>query len=178
MENLRGTKAFTHVSFRIPIELRTSLEEEGKRRNTNVNALVNQILGRYMAFDRKADDERAVVLEKITFERILSQIPAEVLADIGGDLGPKIVKRLLAFYAIQPNLSSLVESYFEPMGSFSGWYHFRMSRTGPNPTLVFEHDNGPGWTAFLERYIAGVITSVLGIQPRIEANDSFVVVRF
>ena len=48
----------------------------------------------------------------------------------------------------------------------------------PKLKLILTHEWGHKWTEFLGKYIDGVIQSILGVKPLIEAEDDTVIVEF
>jgi len=80
----------------------------------------------------------------------------------------------LLFLDIDFNLDELIEHYFEPVSSYSGWYTFNTAMHGANRILMFRHSYGPKWSAFLKQYIASIIKSATGIEPEVTIEDGLV----
>jgi hypothetical protein len=176
MERRAHRKSSVHVNFRIPLELKIELEDEAKRHNMNLNALVTQIMTKHMTYDRKIERPGSVVLRKELFSRILDKVSVEEMERIGSAFGPKIVKRAFGFLDIGLDLDNLVNHYFQPMGSYSGWYRFNMIEGNPTK-LLLEHEYGLNWSVFLKYYNTGLIKSITGVEPEVEADDSLITIR-
>ncbi len=163
--------SFLHVSLRIPARLRNQLDEEAKRRNITLNSLINAILSKYLSFDKIVEGTKAVPLSRAFLDEILEITSTEEMESIAMKLGPKVVRKSFAFRGVPFNLDNLIEFYFEPLSAHSGWYSFNTYFEGTTRILVFEHSLGTKWTAFLKRYIAGIVRSANGTEPEVTIED-------
>lgn len=93
MQNLGNRKQFSHLSIRVSTDLRKDLEKDARRKGIPVNALVNRLLERHIAFDRMTDFDHSIVLERGCFAKIVEKMKGEDLVQIARSLGPKTVKR-------------------------------------------------------------------------------------
>lgn len=167
-----------HLSFRIPENLRRELNKEAERQRINLNALANRILTKYVDFDRIAEHEHSIILDRRIFSSIIEVASGEDLESLGRELGPRLVKQTFEFFGIEPTVEILVSRYFEPMGAYSGRYQSNVVGNAPDLKLILEHDYGVKWSAFLAEYTRGVIKSLLGTEPRIELNSDLIKVEF
>jgi len=171
-----SNKKFVHVSFRIPTEVKAALEMEAKRRRTNVNSLVGQILAKYTSFDRIIEHIEAIPLNKPLFVGILDKIELGEMEEFGKELGPKLVKKTFAFLSLEFDIDGLIQNYFEPVSMYSRWYSFNVAGSGVNRRLLFEHPFGAKWSAFLKLYLGGIIRSATGSEPRINVDEGLVTI--
>jgi hypothetical protein len=167
---------FVHVSFRILVEVMADLTREAKRRAINVNALVGQILAKYASFDRIVEHVEAVPLNKLLFMGMLDAIEIGEMERLGRELGPRLVKKTFAFLSLEFDIDGLIQNYFLPVSMYSRWYSFNIAGSGANRRLMFEHPYGPKWSAFLKQYIAGIIKSATGSEPRITVDEGLVTI--
>jgi hypothetical protein len=105
---------------------------------------------------------------------MLDSIQTEEMERLGRELGPRVVKQTFAFLGLNFDLEGLIEHYFQPVSSFSRWYTFNVVGSGANRKLMFEHQYGRKWSAFLKQYIGGIIKSATGTEPRITIDDGLV----
>lgn len=178
MQDPENQKHSSHLSIRMPYVLGKDLEKEAKRQRTTVNALVNRVVERYLAFDRMAGYDRSVVLEGRCFGKIIEKMSAEDLIQIARNLGPKTVKRDFAFFGITPNLDNLVSKHLEPTGAYSDRFDFNASGENPNLRLVLTHEYGRKWSEFLAEYYDKVIESILGTRASVTIEDDHVTIEF
>jgi hypothetical protein len=148
MENRK--RQFIHFSIRIPINVKDELESEAELQKTNLNSLINQILAKHVSFDRIANHMKVMPLNQYLFSGMLDNVPLEAIEAIGKELGPRNVKRTFAVLGFNYDLDHLIQSYFQPVSSYSGWYTFNIVGKGSDRKLVFEHSHGPKWSAFLK----------------------------
>lgn len=177
MRMSQGRK-FVHVSVRIPIELKSELENAARRQDTNFNSLVNHVLSRYASFERITNQMEAIPVNRFLFDEMLNDVPTEEMERIGKKLGPKLVKQAFAFLNLDYDMDGLIRHYFRPVSSFARWYSFDMAGSGSNRRLMFEHNHGSKWSVFLKHYIAGIVKSATGSEPRVAIDDSLVTVYY
>ena len=165
------SKSFVHVSVRLPSELRDQLRIEAKRSHNNFNSLINDVLEKHVSFDRITEHVRAVPVNLYLFSEMLRNVPVEQMEAVGKELGPRLIRQTFTFLGIEYDLESLIQYYFEPVGAYSRWYSFNMAGRPPNRKLMFEHQYGRKWSAFLRYYVGGIIKSATGNEPRITVDD-------
>lgn len=169
-------KKFVHVSYRIPMEARVALAREAKRLGINENALVNRVFAKFVFFDRIADFLEAVPLNKRLFNGMLGTIEASEMASLGRELGSSRIKRMFSFLNIDFDVDNLITYFFQPLSTYSKWYDFNIVRTGTSAKLMFEHPYGAKWSAFLGQYLAAIIRSATGTEPRTTADEELVTI--
>jgi hypothetical protein len=162
---------FIHVSLRLPERVRKQLKEEAKHRNITLNSLINAILAKYDSFDKTLEGTKAIPLSGAFFHELLEITSINQMDSITKKLGPSVIRKSFAFQGIAFNLDNLIECYFEPLSAHSGWYSFNTYLQGMSRILIFEHSHGPKWTAFLKRYIAGIIRSATGTEPEVAIEE-------
>ncbi len=171
----RGSK-FDHISLRVDHEIKTQIEKDAKKRKINLNSLINLILTKYVSFDSLIEQSEAVPLNKSLFMSILESIETEEMERIGKELGPVAVRQTFAFQGLNFDLEGLIEHYFQPVSSFTKCYTFNVVGTGASRRLMFQHQYGRKWSAFLKQYIGGMIKSATHTEPRIAIEDGLVIV--
>ncbi len=178
MEYLKPRRRFVHASFRIPLDLKEKLETEAEAKNDNLNALVNQVLAKHVTFDLMAEHTGTIVLEKLLFSEIIDRVTTDELEAIGKELGPKVVNQWYGFLNIRNDFDSLIRHYFRPMSAYSGWYRFNSVGSGSSQRMMFEHEYGPAWSAFLKQYVAGTIKSIMEVEPKVTTKEGLVILHF
>jgi hypothetical protein len=101
----------------------------------------------------------------------LDIISIEEIESIATKLGAKVVRQSFASQGIEFNLENLIESYFEPLSEYSGWYQFNWRFVGTSRKLTFTHSHGLKWTAFLKLYYAAIIRSATGVEPEVAVDE-------
>jgi hypothetical protein len=165
-----------HVSFRILVEVMAGLKRVAEQRAISVNSLIGQILVKFLFFDRIAEHVEAVPLNKLLFTGMLDLIEIGEMERLGRELGPKLIKKTFAFLSLEFDIDGLIRNYFLPVATYSRWYSFSVAGSGANRRLLFEHEYGPKWSAFLKQYIAGIIKSATGSESRITVDEGLITV--
>jgi hypothetical protein len=176
MENPSSNQKFVHVSLRMSRETKAKLKAEAEQRGISFNNLTNQIIQRHVAFDRIVEKVGGIPLSRALFESMLNQVSIEGMEAIGKELGPKLIRQAFKILGFSYDLESLIKTYFEPLSTYSGWYSFSVSRTGQERRLLFEHNHGQKWSAFLGQYVGGIITAAIGREPQVAIEDGLVTV--
>jgi hypothetical protein len=171
----KSNERSVYLSIRMRRHLKDQLTADARRHKTNLNALINTTLEKHVSFDSISEHVRAIPVNQNLFAAMLESVSEERMEGIGIELGPRLIRNTFLFLNIKYDLDNLIEHYFEPLGSFSGWYNFSSTEGGPNRKLIFEHTHGPKWSAFLKRYIAGIIKAATGVEPRITLEDGLLV---
>jgi len=168
------SSAFIHISVRISAKLRNRLKREAKRRHVTLNSLINEILARHDTFDKILETMKAIPLSEELFRAWLQRTSQEEMEGMAKNIGPSVVRRSFASRGIEFNLDNLIESYFEPLSDYSGWYQFEWDFVGASRKLIFTHSHGPKWTAFLRRYYAALIGAATGAEPSVTVEEGVV----
>ncbi len=147
------------------------MEREAKRRHVTLNSLINAILAKYDSFDKILEGTKAIPLSGAFVAELLEIASIEQMENIAKKLGAKVVRQSFASQGIEFNLDNLIESYFEPLSEYSGWYQFDWRLAGTSRKLIFTHSHGAKWTAFLRRYYAAIIRSATGVEPDVTFED-------
>jgi hypothetical protein len=164
-------KNFVHISLRLPTPLRNQLKEEAEHRKVTLSSLINTVLLNFVSFNKILASAKTIPVSGAFLRELIEVASTEQMESIGKKLGPKVVRQAFAFMGVPFSLDNVIKHYFEPLSSESGWYIFNTSFEGTNRKLMFSHSHGPQWTAFLKRYIAGIIYSATGSEPEIAIVD-------
>ncbi len=92
-ESNNGSVTF---SSRISKNIFTVIEKEAKSKNISTNALINNILGKYVSLERHANDIELVSLTKRSIIQIFSQMDEHTIKQIAQEVGG-VVHRELVF---------------------------------------------------------------------------------
>ena len=131
-----------HISVRIPAKLRNRLNKEAKGRHITLNSLITAILEKYDSFDKILQGAKAIPLSEAFFVEILEITSIEEIENVARKLGAKVVRQSFASQGIEFTLDNLIESYFEPLSEYSGWYQFNWLFADTSRKLIFAHSHG------------------------------------
>ncbi len=165
-----------HVNFKIPSEVHNSLERAAIDDKLSLNALVNQILSRYVSFEKTTVDE-PVLIPKFLFAELIKAFPEEQAKAAGALLGAKL-RQDFAFHGIRQDSQAILNFHLRQMGAYSRWYNLEVSRTDVRIRAALLHGYGQNWSAFLTQYYQSAIKAVTGADPRIEHEGGTIVITF
>ena len=165
-----------HVNFKIPSEMYNTLQKAAMEDNLSLNALVNQILSKYVSFERTMVDE-PVLLPRQLFAELIKAVPEEQAKATGTLLGATL-RRDFAFHGINLDSESILNFHLQRMGEYSGWYDLEVSRIDARIRAALLHEYGQNRSAFLTKYYQSAIRTVTGADPRIENEGGALVITF
>lgn len=140
----------SNITLSIPDTILRQLRHDSGFENVSVNQKVNNILLRWLFLYRAVDINRAVVIPRETWAKVMESLEEDVLSsaiDYGGD----VVAATLAQNDIEPSIENLVDYVFNKISLYSStvshFHHYRDK--SDNLCLVFEHSLGKKWSGAL-----------------------------
>jgi len=161
-------------TFRVPQESLKRLDAEAKNRDVSVNALLNQILTKYLTFDLFGEKANPIIIAEATLLALMDHLTPEQLEQAGNKAGSKVLSSLLVHYNIKPTLDSVLEYYIRPMSKYSGWFSSKYYEEEKKITL--HHTFGLKWSYFLKGHVGASIRSVLKVEPKIDISESSAII--
>jgi hypothetical protein len=165
-----------HTSIRISENLMDVLEEDAFHQNISCSFLITRILMKYVFFDRLANQVEAITMNGSLFTDVLADIPQETLESIGKKRGSSLWMDAFSFANLNWDLESLIKHLFEPGAQYSRWYKFNVVKSSSTTKLIFAHDYGRKWSAFLASYLGSIVNSATARQPKIGFDDKMVTI--
>ncbi|MDE2588394.1 MAG: hypothetical protein KGL95_01840, partial [Patescibacteria group bacterium] len=150
------------------------LEKESARRNSNPSALLNQILAKWLTFDAPLEKIDPVTFTRHCVEALISKMDTDTLREIARDQATRNFGSLLSLFHGNLSISSIIESYYDNFGKYSGWYSFSCENIRNLYRLTFHHTKGLKWSQFIAEYNQIILERV---SERVECHvDNNVVV--
>lgn len=150
------------------------LQKESVVRISNPSALLNQILRKWLSFDSPLDKMGIVTFTDSCLEAMISKMDTDTLREIARDQATRNFGALLALFHGNLILSSIIESYYENFGRYSGWYSFSCESIRNLYKMTFQHTRGLKWSQFVAEYNRVILEKV---SERVECHvDNNVVV--
>ena len=159
MSDPRKEKA-SRRTFSINENILHGLEKESARRDSNPSALLNQILAKWIFFDSPLEKIDPVTFTETCVEAIISAVDIDKLRDIARDLAMRNFGALLALFQGNLSISSIIDSYYENFGRYSGWYSFSCENIRNLYRLTFQHTKGLKWSQFIAEYNQVILEKV------------------
>lgn len=142
----------SNVTLSIPDSILRQLRHDSNFENVSINQKVNNILLRWLFLYRAVDINKAVVIPRETWVKVMELLEEDILSravDHGGD----VVAATLAQNDIEPTIENMIEFVFNKISLYSGtishFHHY--TDKSDNLCLVFEHSFGKKWSGVLGR---------------------------
>jgi hypothetical protein len=160
-------------TFRIRQEWDSILQEEAARQGVSVNVLLNKILRKYSLYSRWTDRNDDITLPQRTLKEIIGTVQAERLAEAGAKSGALDAINLVNSMGLQMNYDSFVYLITEHLGgpNFARWFHCFYHTQGNMDIFHLQHDFGPGWSVYLEKYILSFLHSLADAEAKTNLYD-------
>jgi len=173
MNDPRREKAVRRT-FSINENILQGLEKESDRRNSNPSALLNQVLAKWLSFDSPLEKIDPVTFTRHCVEALVSKMDTDTLREIARDQAMRNFGSLLSLFHGNLSISSIIESYYDNFGKYSGWYSFSCESIRNLYRLTFHHTKGLKWSQFIAEYNHVILDKV---SERVECHvDNNVVV--
>ncbi len=147
------------VSFRLDPELRAGLEEEASKAGLNLNALVSQILRRYMSWERFAFKLRFLPVSKNLAREVFQALPTSTVEQLSKRLGENSAREhiLFLFQKVSPQtvlrFMDLWISHFDACEHrFDGKQHH----------ITIHHDINSNFSIFIKGYVSSLLRGTVG----------------
>jgi len=163
-------------TFRIPSSVARKVMEEARRREVSANSLLNQLLVRFVDFERFRPRLDVACLNLAVLKSLARHLDSSVLAKEGEKLGAGAIDFLkISGRPIDP------ESYRffvqKILGDYAGWFTYEAQQTGNLMRLALHHKYGKGWSIFLHSYLNSALKK-MSVQGRVELTGDILEVSF
>jgi len=160
-------------TFRIRQEWDSVLQEEAARQGVSVNVLLNKLLRKYSLYSRWTDRNNAVSFPQRTLREILKTVQVESLAEAGTKSGALDAINIVNSMGLTLNYESFVYLITEHLGGphFARWFQCFHHTQGNKDIFHLQHDLGPKWSVFLEKYILAFLKSITDTEATTRVYD-------
>lgn len=165
-------------SIRIEDGVYAILQKEASSRSVSVNNLVNQILNRYVEFDRFVVKFQFLFFHKNLVLRGLQGFNEKDVRGVGNGVGAAFAKDALLTIGLPFNKDSMKYFIETIVSGYKNFCKCERHPVGNKELFYLRHDLGPKWSAFLSGYVSGAFKSVLGqelVLDTLEDGISFTV---
>ena len=147
------------------------LRKEAATRAISFNTLTNEILDKYVNFDRFMFNFELMVLHKRMLIRQFLELRDETIRSIGEGEGATFVRQILTTTGRALNKESMVYFVDTVASRYQDYCRCERHTTGEKERFVLRHDLGRKWTEFLSAYLAAAFKSVLRQDIHLEVGD-------
>jgi hypothetical protein len=147
------------------------LRKEAATRAISFNTLTNEILDKYVNFDRFMFNFELMVLHKRMLIRQFLELHDETIKSIGEGEGAVFPKQILTTTGRALNKQSMVYFVDTVVSRYQDYCRCERHTTGDKERFVLRHDLGAKWTEFLNAYLTSAFKSVLRQDIKLEVGD-------
>jgi hypothetical protein len=147
------------------------LRKEAATRAISFNTLTNEILDKYVNFDRFMFNFELMVLHKRMLIRQFLELHDETIKSIGEGEGAAFPKQILTTTGRALNKQSMVYFVDTVVSRYQDYCRCERHTTGDKESFVLRHDLGAKWTEFLSAYLTSAFKSVLRQDITLEVGD-------
>jgi hypothetical protein len=160
-------------TFRIRNEWDNVLQKEAARQGVSVNVLLNKLLRKYSLYSRWSNRKNDASFPRQTLREILKTIQVESLAEAGTKSGALDAVNIVNSMGLTLNYESFVYLITEHLGGphFARWFQCFHNTQGNKDIFHLQHDLGPEWSVFLEKYVLSFLRSMTDTEATTRVYD-------
>lgn len=171
MAKSKSGRVVTH-SVRMEERLYKSIKEEASTRSISFNNLVNQVLQKYIEFDRFVPKFQFMLFHKKLITNGLEGLSDDAIDRRGEAMGAPFAKDLLLTMGLPLNRDSFLYLVDTILPLYKNFYSCEKQGAGDQQEFYMRHDLGRKWSLFLKGYISSAHKGVLGQDVSIELLDN------
>jgi hypothetical protein len=166
---MKTPKPVTH-SVRMERRLYEQLSKETAAKSVSFNSLVNQVLTKYIAFDKYVPDLQFVLIHKDLIVRGLeTQSDDQVLAS-GEVAGSAFARDTILTMGLPLNRESLLYFIDPVLSRYKNFADCQRYHREGKEVFYLKHNLGAKWSLFLKGYVSGAVKNIL--NKEIEIDDT------
>ncbi len=172
--NRFGTRKKTITrTFRIRDEWDNILQDEAAKQGVSVNVLLNKLLRKYSLYSRWSDRKNDASFPRQTLREILKTVQVESLAEAGTKCGALDAVNIVNSMGLALNYESFIYLVTEHLGGphFARWFQCFYHTQGNKDIFHLQHDLGPEWSVFLEKYVLSFLRSMTDTEATTRVYD-------
>ena len=154
------------VSFRIPSDIRLTLEGEARKTGVALNTLVTQIFTRYAGWGQYAGKLKLLPVNKDLLREIFQSMPKDKIVEIANRLGETTGREEILFLFHQISPRTVLEYMDVWTSHFDACKHHYDGKTH---FYTVHHDVNLNFSIFTKEYLSSMIQSTIPSTVRFEA---------
>ena len=156
--------------------MRERLEILARKEKLSLNHLINIALARYTEWGAIYQDIGLAVMSKRLLRELFANLTEEKARELGRKNGLEEAPTLVIYLCQKFDFESVLKTYGNILGRYSGAFAFDHSREGRLNTVVLRHEMGPNASAYYADY-AKSVCQLLGLECSVTESDAQVVIR-
>ena len=161
-------------SFRLDADILEALDTESARRGTSVNNLTNQILRKWVNFDRYVQDFGYIMVSVHDFLRGLNVQDENTIKTLAAETGRRFPKDLILFTGQKNDLKTCIRFVENILCDYMKWATYHTSSTDMEYVITLRHNYGSKWSLALQIVLQTMFDANTNTKPRFTVTDSTV----
>ncbi|MHB1908126.1 MAG: hypothetical protein ACYCQJ_04540 [Nitrososphaerales archaeon] len=161
-------------SFRLDADILEALDTESARRGTSVNNLTNQILRKWVNFDRYVQDFGYIMVSVHDFLRGLNTFDEDTIKTLAQETGKRFPKDLILFTGQKNDLKTCVKFVELMLCDYMKWAAYHTSSTDSEYVITLRHNYGNKWSLALQIVLQTMFDINTNTKPRFTVTESTV----
>lgn len=151
-------------SYAIPEEIQQLFEYEAKEQDLNTNAFLVKMMKKWLYFDLPLSKIGALTIPEPCHRSWVDMTESDKLEEMALRQASKNFSSIISLFNGTEQFDSLIESYYDSFGRYSGWYIFKhkITRRGRH-RLELHHKHGIKWSRYLASYNRPILERVSSI---------------
>jgi hypothetical protein len=175
-ENIHVKKKFRTLTFRLDESIANKLDDEAKSRQVSLNALTNQILHRFVEWDRYEQKIRIVPVTTPVLMEFLNRMTREEIENIAKTVGKNTVEEITLLVKKRLDVDSFVSWYLERMKSCSVIEEDNDNET--HKMYILSHELGYNWSLLHKTILESVFSQKLNVPLETQISNGTLAFRF
>jgi hypothetical protein len=161
-------------SFRLDADILEALDTESARRGTSVNNLTNQILRKWVNFDRYVQDFGYIMISVHDFLRGLNVQDENTIKTLAAETGKRFPKDLILFTGQKNDLKTCIRFVENILCDYMKWGTYHTSSTDTEYVVTLRHNYGSKWSLALQIVLQAMFDVNTNTKPRFTVTESTV----
>ncbi len=161
-------------SFRLDADILEALDTESARRGTSVNNLTNQILRKWVNFDRYVQDFGYIMVSVHDFLRGLNVQDESTIKMLASETGRRFPKDLILFTGQKNDLKTCIRFVENILCDYMKWATYHTSSTDIEYVITLRHNYGSKWSLALQLVLQAMFDVNTNTKPKFTVTDSTV----
>jgi hypothetical protein len=161
-------------SFRLDSDILEALDTESARHGTSVNNLTNQILRKWVNFDRYVQDFGYIMLSVHDFIRGLNALDADSSKALAMETGRRFPKDLMLFMGQKIDTKACIWFVESIVCDYMKWSTYHASQNQTEHVITLRHNYGQKWSMALETMLTTMFETNTKVVPKFTVTESTV----
>ncbi|HXU95606.1 MAG TPA: hypothetical protein VFP45_04130 [Candidatus Nitrosotalea sp.] len=165
------------ITLRIQNDLLEALKNESEKKDLTLNAMVNKILVKNVAYDENVNVVETMIIPHDLFHIMIEKMKNSELIEIATE-GPRIVKKIFDIMGVSYDIDHTIANYFIVLDKYCNWFEFSHKIIGSKYRLIFCTGSNNQWSGFIQNYIRSILESLKIIVSSESNSDGIIIFEF